>query len=88
MSFHSTYPLRDRLDDIPLLARYFLEQYCVTFSRTCTDIDQDSLERLIRYTWPSNVRELGNVIERALILSHEPILRIGEYGLGVQVSPF
>lgn len=81
-------PLRDRLDDIPLLARYFLEQYCVKFNRACTDINQDSLERLIRYPWPGNVRKLENVIKRALILSHEPVLRIDEYGLGAQVAPF
>ena len=79
-------PLRDRLDDIPLLARHFLEQYCVKFNRTCREIERDSLERLMRHTWPGNVRELENVIERALILSHEPILRIDEYGLGAQGS--
>jgi formate hydrogenlyase transcriptional activator len=77
-------PLRDRLDDIPLLARHFLERYCVKFNRSCRDIHQDSLERLIRHTWPGNVRELENVIERALILSHEPVLRIDESGSGAQ----
>ena len=49
-------------------------------------IDQESLERLIRYPWPGNVRELENVIERALILSHEPILRIDQHVLGSQDS--
>jgi len=76
----------DRLDDIPLLARYFLERYCVKFNRSCRDIDQESLERLICHTWPGNVRELENVIERALILSHEPVLRIDESGSGAQGS--
>ena len=77
-------PLRDRLDDIPLLARYFLDQYCVKFKRSCKEIDQESLERLIRHPWPGNIRELENVIERALILSHEPVLRINEQILGSQ----
>jgi formate hydrogenlyase transcriptional activator len=77
-------PLRDRLDDIPLLARYFLEQYCVKFKRSCKEIDQESLERLIRHPWPGNIRELENVIERALILSHEPVLRINDQILGSQ----
>ena len=77
-------PLRDRLDDIPLLARYFLERYCVKFNRSCRDIDQESLGRLIYHTWPGNVRELENVIERALILSHEPVLRIDETASGAQ----
>ena len=81
-------PLRDRPEDIPLLARHFLERYCVKFNRSCKDIDRESLERLMRYTWPGNVRELENVIERALILSHEPVLRIDEHVLGSQVSSF
>ena len=56
--------------------------------RSCKDIDQESLERLIRYTWPGNVRELENVIERAMILSHEPVLRIDEHVLGSHDSSF
>jgi formate hydrogenlyase transcriptional activator len=67
-------PLRNRPEDIPVLTRHFLKQYGVKLHRSCTDIDQDSLERLLRYTWPGNVRELENVIERAMILSHEPVL--------------
>lgn len=77
-------PLRDRPEDIPLLARHFLEQYRVKLNRSCKDIDQDSLERLVRYAWPGNVRELENVIERAMILSHEPVLRIDDKALGSQ----
>ena len=77
-------PLRDRLDDIPILARHFLERYGVKFNRSCRDIDQESLERLICHTWPGNVRELENVIERALICSHEPVLRIDEYDSDAQ----
>src|SRR4029079_11250044 len=81
-------PLRDRLKDISLLARHFLEHYSVKFNRSCKEIDQESLERLMRYPWPGNIRELENVIERALILSHEPVLRINEHVLGTQVSSF
>ena len=79
-------PLRNRPEDIPILARHFIQQYSAKLLRSCTDIDQESLERLIRYTWPGNVRELENVIERALILSHEPILRIDQQVLGSQDS--
>jgi len=81
-------PLRHRPEDIPILARHFLKQYCVKLGRSCKDIDQESLERLIRYTWPGNVRELENVIERAMILSHEPVLRIDEHVLVSQDSSF
>lgn len=79
-------PLRNRPEDIPLLARHFLEHHRVKLRRSCKDIDQDSLERLIRYSWPGNVRELENVIERAMILSHEPVLRIDETVVGLQNS--
>ncbi len=72
-------PLRNRPDDIPILARHFLKQYGVKLGRSCKDIDEKSLERLIHYTWPGNVRELENVIERAMILSREPVLRIDEH---------
>jgi formate hydrogenlyase transcriptional activator len=77
-------PLRNRLEDIPVLARHFLKQNGVKLGRACKDIDQESLERLIRYSWPGNVRELENVIERAMILSREPMLRIDEQVLGSQ----
>ncbi len=81
-------PLRDRPDDIPLLARHFLQQYSVKLHRACKDLDQDSLGRLLRYNWPGNVRELENVIERAMILSHEPVMRIDDHVLGSADSSF
>jgi formate hydrogenlyase transcriptional activator len=74
-------PLRNRPEDIPILARHFLKQYRIKLGRSCKDIDQASLERLVRYTWPGNVRELENVIERAMILSREPLLRIDQHVL-------
>lgn len=80
--------LRERPEDIPSLARYFLELYAVKLCRSCTHIDPDSLQRLVRYSWPGNVRELANVIERSLILSHESILRIDNHLLGLQDSSF
>ena len=81
-------PLRNRPEDIPILARHFLKQYCVKLGRSCKDIDRESLERLIRYSWPGNVRELENVIERAMILSREPVLRIDEHLLDLQDTSF
>ena len=62
--------------------------YAAKLRRSCTEIDPDSLERLVRYSWPGNVRELANVIERALILSHEPVLRIDDHLLGLQDRSF
>ncbi|MDT7043211.1 sigma-54-dependent Fis family transcriptional regulator [Candidatus Nitronereus thalassa] len=69
-------PLRSRPEDIPELAQHFLEHYRIKFKRPCETIEQDSLRRLIRYSWPGNIRELENVIERAVILSHDSVLRI------------
>ena len=74
----TTPPLRERPQDIPILARYFMEGYGIQFRRRCEEIDDASLERLILYSWPGNIRELKNVIERAMILSTSPILKIDE----------
>jgi len=62
-------PLRDRLDDVPLLTDYFIEKYAVRLGRGRPTISPAALTRLQSYAWPGNVRELENVIERALVLS-------------------
>jgi PAS domain S-box-containing protein len=61
-------PLRERLDDVPLLAHYFVSRLAPRIGRTISGIDDASMKRLLAYPWPGNVRELENVIERALIL--------------------
>jgi PAS domain S-box-containing protein len=68
--------LRQRPEDIPLLARFFLNKYAKKLGKRFTDIDPAGLEHLRRYTWPGNVRELQNVIERAVILSPGSLLEI------------
>jgi len=62
-------PLRDRLEDVPLLARAFTAEIAARLGRTVPALDEDILARLTSYWWPGNVRELRNVIERAIILS-------------------
>ena len=69
-------PLRERPEDIPILARHFLRFHAQRLKRSCQDFDRPTMERLVRYAWPGNVRELENIIERGLILCHEPMLRI------------
>jgi len=71
-------PLRDRLHDIPLLVRHFMEKNRLQFRRNCQDVDDRSMEMLIQYPWPGNVRELKNVIERAMILSHSSLVHVDE----------
>ncbi|MGB3405927.1 MAG: sigma 54-interacting transcriptional regulator [Jannaschia sp.] len=65
---HST-PLRDRIDDIPLLAAHLLEVACKRLSRKVPIITAGTMRRLQQYDWPGNVRELANVIERGIIVS-------------------
>src|SRR6202451_3060103 len=62
-------PLRDRKEDIPLLARQFLKDLASTYGRRPREITDDAVEGLMRYSWPGNVRELRNVIERIVIMN-------------------
>src|SRR5215211_5792246 len=62
-------PLRQRKDDIPVLAQHFLEKYGEENNKTGLDLTPDALDLLMEYHWPGNVRELENVIERAVVLS-------------------
>ncbi len=68
--------LRQRVTDIPLLARFFLDKYAKKIGKRFDDIDPVSMDYLKLYSWPGNVRELQNVIERAVILSQGPLLEI------------
>ena len=67
-------PLRDRVDDIPILANYFLRIYCEKYSREPIKINTHALEKLTNYSWPGNVRELQHAIEKAVIMSDSPVL--------------
>jgi len=69
-------PLRDRQEDIPLLVRYFVQQYARRMNRKITAIPTESMNALTRYHWPGNIRELQNFIERAVILSTGATLQI------------
>jgi len=62
-------PLRERKEDIPLLARFFLKELSSQYGRRPREITDDAIETLMRYSWPGNVRELRNVIERIVIMN-------------------
>jgi two-component system nitrogen regulation response regulator NtrX len=66
-------PLRDRKEDIPLLAREFLSEFGQQYGRPRVDISDSALAALKQYSWPGNVRELRNVIERVLILNPKSV---------------
>lgn len=61
-------PLRERVDDIPLLADYFLKKYTTSMNKKITGISQEAMNFMLRYKWPGNVRELENAIERAVVI--------------------
>jgi PAS domain S-box-containing protein len=71
----TTPPLRDRPEDIPILARHFTTKYAAKMSRTIDRIPAETLNALTQWSWPGNVRELENFIERSVILSRGPGLR-------------
>jgi two-component system, NtrC family, response regulator GlrR len=66
--------LRDRRDDIPLLAHHFLNKYALEFNKQVSGFSPDGIRKLILYHWPGNVRELEHVIMRAIVLSTRPII--------------
>jgi DNA-binding NtrC family response regulator len=66
--------LRDRVDDIPVLANFFLRKYCEKYDREPIRINTHALEKLSNHDWPGNVRELQHSIEKAVIMSDSPVL--------------
>lgn len=70
-------PLRERREDIPKLVETFVQEFAVSMDKSINSVDKNSLQALCRYDWPGNIRELRNVIERAVILAKGPILKIG-----------
>jgi two-component system, NtrC family, response regulator AtoC len=67
-------PLRERADDIPLLARHFLQRYSQESGKSISAISDKAMELLCSYSWPGNIRELENAIEQAVALSYQSIL--------------
>jgi len=63
-------PLRDRKDDIPLLVDYFIKKYCTSMNKPPAEIDQAALKRIQEFNFPGNIRELENMIERAIVVGN------------------
>jgi DNA-binding NtrC family response regulator len=72
-------PLRDRVDDIPVLALHFLRIYCEKYNKFNKKISTQALEKLSNYHWPGNVRELQHSIEKAVILSDSSVLNQSDF---------
>jgi formate hydrogenlyase transcriptional activator len=69
-------PLRDRRDDIPLLVHYFANKYARRMGKQIESIPKETMDALSRYSWPGNIRELQNLMERAALLSTGTSLRV------------
>jgi formate hydrogenlyase transcriptional activator len=80
-------PLRERPEDIPLLVQHFVQQATRRMRKTIDTIPTETVEALIRYRWPGNIRELENVIERAVILCPGPVLLLSPRDLKSRITP-
>ncbi|HOI31634.1 MAG TPA: sigma-54 dependent transcriptional regulator [Bacteroidales bacterium] len=79
-------PLRERKDDIPLLVNYFIGKYCKSMSRPIVTMDATAMKRLEDYDFPGNVRELENIIERAIVVGNGKEIKLRDLPLGKAVT--
>lgn len=80
-------PLRERPEDIPLLAQHFLKKYCQETGKDIKGISPPAMELLMHYSWPGNVRELENITERVVIMTDEEIILPRHLPFPVQETP-
>jgi PAS domain S-box-containing protein len=80
-------PLRKRKEDIPLLVEYFVKRFAEKMAKRIRTIDKRTMEVCARYSWPGNIRELQNIVERSVILSTGDVFSIDEAWLSIQGEP-
>jgi DNA-binding NtrC family response regulator len=71
-------PLRERLDDIPVLAQHFLDKHAKEHRRPVIGFDNAALQRLVSYAWPGNIRELSNIVERAIVVCAGSVITVAD----------
>ena len=79
-------PLRDRADDIPLLVQHFARHYAQKLGKKLVSVERKTLDLLRSYSWPGNIRELQNVIERSVILCDSDVLSVDERWFGEELG--
>ncbi|MFN7330843.1 MAG: sigma-54 interaction domain-containing protein, partial [Bacteroidota bacterium] len=79
-------PLRDRIEDIPLLAGHFLKHYAGKYGNTVSKISDAAMARMTKHPWPGNIRELQHALERAIILSNSSVLQPEDFNFNVVVN--
>ena len=80
-------PLRERREDIPLLAHHFLQKFCMATSRPVPQVSAEALDALMKHDWPGNVRELENAVERALVVGRGPAIQASDFSFQFQEAP-
>jgi formate hydrogenlyase transcriptional activator len=80
-------PLRERSEDIPPLVRHFVQHFSRQMNRAIETIPSETMQALTRYSWPGNIRELQNLIERAVILSTGKVLQVPLGDLRTRITP-
>jgi formate hydrogenlyase transcriptional activator len=80
-------PLRERPGDIPALTAFFLARYAKRFGKPVTGVSDAALRRLVAYSWPGNIRELQNVVERAVVLAQGPVVEVEAVGSAPVPAP-
>ena len=78
-------PLRERIEDIPLLVDYFIKKYCTSMSRDMITIDPSALKRMEEFEFPGNVRELENMIERAIVIGNGKEIHLKDLPMGKDI---
>ncbi|HEY5078848.1 MAG TPA: sigma-54 dependent transcriptional regulator, partial [Opitutaceae bacterium] len=79
-------PLRERREDIDLLAQHFLKQHVARYRKAITGLDEDAVETMRSYAWPGNVRELNHAIERAVLMAPGKVVREADLALNASAS--
>ena len=74
-------PLRERKEDIPLLVEHFIKKYNAEMGKTCAGVSDDVMRLFMSYDWKGNIREMQNVIERAMIFSEDDVIQVFDIGL-------
>ncbi|MEO0101780.1 MAG: sigma 54-interacting transcriptional regulator [candidate division WOR-3 bacterium] len=80
-------PLRERKEDIPLLVDYFIKKYNNEFQKSCQGVTEEVMDKFFRYHWPGNIRELENVLERAIILAQGEVITNSDLPPHLQFLP-
>jgi len=75
-------PLRERIEDVPLLVEHFIKKYCIAMNKPFLPIEKAALKRIEEFSFPGNIRELENMIERAIVVGNGKIISLKDLPIG------